>query len=296
MADEIARARAGQRDRVQEPQPVSAPSHQPGPESASSNDQGLWPGHAQPAAVPPVVGSPATSPPTGTPAGYAPAAGDPQPAGGPQVPAWRENAPQWGATAELQVLPHSAPRVSAVEAASPSVDPTTPGTLAGEPPHPALGSTDPMPEEPGKRGHGRAATTVAVTAAVVVAAAAAATGVGAMVLSGEGGSTAITPSAAELTVTGPPPGDVRLRDELSTITLTWADPSGGKVPFTVVGGRVGQPMRAMATVDPGRTSYTVNGLNPRLDYCFTVLAAWPTGTFATSAQVCTGRAGGAPTT
>ncbi|MFD0788116.1 fibronectin type III domain-containing protein, partial [Micromonospora azadirachtae] len=126
--------------------------------------------------------------------------------------------------------------------------------------------------------------------------AAAATGVGAMVLNGESGSTASTPSAAESTVAGPPPGDVRLLDGKSTITLTWADPSDGTVPFTIVGGRAGQPMRAMATVDPGQTSYTVNGLNPGLDYCFTVLAAWPTGAFATSAQVCTGRAGGAATT
>jgi hypothetical protein len=52
----------------------------------------------------------------------------------------------------------------------------------------------------------------------------------------------------------------------------------------------------MATVDPGQTSYTVNGLNSRVDYCFTVLAVYSTNSFATSGQVCTEREGNTPAT
>ncbi|WP_199734124.1 fibronectin type III domain-containing protein [Micromonospora musae] len=250
----------------------------------------------------------------------------------PPAPAWGPNALPWGVTAELQVLPAGAPASTPTSESTPRTEPAphpstepvnfaaaqaptgalplaTPQTTGadaptagwntqaadpGGPQRPPSGSTGPAPGEPGRRGRSRAATTVAVTAAVVVAAAAAATGVGALVVGGENGAAATTPSASA--VNGPPPGDVRLHDDLSTITLNWTDPSGGKVPFMVVGGRAGQPMRAMATVDPGQNSYTVNGLNPGFDYCFTVLAAWSSGTFATSAQVCTARGGGTPTT
>jgi hypothetical protein len=90
-------------------------------------------------------------------------------------------------------------------------------------------------------------------------------------------------------VSGPPPADLRLRDDTTTITITWTDPTGGGVPFMVAGGRAGQKLGVMATVDPGQTSYTVNGLNGKLDYCFTVLAVYSTDTFATSGQVCTDR-------
>nr|QLJ96234.1 fibronectin type III domain-containing protein [Micromonospora carbonacea] len=100
-------------------------------------------------------------------------------------------------------------------------------------------------------------------------------------------------ASATPTVGGPPPGDLKLRDDSSTITLTWTDPSAGAVPFMVAGGRAGQKLGVMATVDPGQTSYTVNGLNARVDYCFTVLAVYSTDAFATSGQVCTQREPGA---
>lgn len=98
------------------------------------------------------------------------------------------------------------------------------------------------------------------------------------------------PTAAP-TLGGAPPTDLRLRDDNSAITITWRDPSGGAVPFVVAGGRAGQKLGAMATIDPGRTSYTINGLNPRVDYCFTILAVYSTNTYATSGQVCTSRNG-----
>lgn len=57
----------------------------------------------------------------------------------------------------------------------------------------------------------------------------------------------------------------------------------------VAGGRAGLALGVMATVEPGRTSHTVNGLSSRVDYCFTVLAVYSTDSFATSSQVCTNR-------
>ncbi|MEH1128201.1 fibronectin type III domain-containing protein [Micromonospora sp. CPCC 206061] len=93
---------------------------------------------------------------------------------------------------------------------------------------------------------------------------------------------------------GDPPTELRLRDEGSAITITWKDPSDGAVPFIVAGAQAGKPHRAMANVSPGETSYTVNGLNARLGYCFTVVAYYSTDTFATSGQVCTDRSSPTP--
>lgn len=179
--------------------------------------------------------------------------------------------------------------------------PTGTGGVAYEatpvPGHPAYQVSVPPAypvDEPEPRGRGRGAVAVAVTAAIVAVAAAA--GVGALVLGrdAEPPQGAPSPTPAAPTASGPPPGDLRLRDDLTTITLTWTDPSGGVVPFMVAGGRAGQSLGVMASVDPGSTSYTVNGLNSRVDYCFTVLAVWSTDTFATSGQVCTEREGRTP--
>jgi hypothetical protein len=98
------------------------------------------------------------------------------------------------------------------------------------------------------------------------------------------------PSGAPAT-SGEPPADLRLRDDRESITITWTDPTSGTVPFIVAGGRAGTQLGALASIDPGETSYKVNGLNPRLDYCFTVLAVYSTDTYATSGQVCTQRPG-----
>ncbi|KXK58340.1 hypothetical protein AWW66_30315 [Micromonospora rosaria] len=153
-----------------------------------------------------------------------------------------------------------------------------------------------VPEE-GESRRGRALVAVAVAGAVV--AVAAVVGVGVVLLNREatpgpaGGS---APTAAGPATSGPPPGDLELRDDATTITITWSDPTNGTVPFMVAGGRAGQDLGVMATVDPGETSYTVNGLNSRVDYCFTVLAVYSTDEFATSGQVCTNRDRSTPST
>jgi Fibronectin type III domain len=96
-------------------------------------------------------------------------------------------------------------------------------------------------------------------------------------------------TGAKPKVTGPPPGDLKLRDDTNTITVTWTDPTNGGVPFVVAGGQAGQKLGVMKSLDAGTTSYTVTGLSAKLDYCFTVLAVYSTDTYATSGQVCTDR-------
>jgi hypothetical protein len=85
------------------------------------------------------------------------------------------------------------------------------------------------------------------------------------------------------------PGHVQLRDDGVSVTLTWSDPTAGRVPFVVAGGRAGETSRALQTLPPGSTAYTLNGLNPALNYCFTVVAVYTTNEVATSALTCTQR-------
>ncbi|MFF3869530.1 hypothetical protein [Micromonospora sp. NPDC001898] len=146
-----------------------------------------------------------------------------------------------------------------------------------------------------RTGRGRTVVLVAVAALVVLAIV---VGVAVLVFGrDEAAPPGAVPASASAgpKVSGPPPGDLKLRDDSGTISLTWTDPSSGAVPFMVAGGRTGQKLGVLATVDPGQTSYTVNGLNSRVDYCFTVLAVYSTDAFATSGQVCTAR-GPAPAT
>ncbi|WFE36890.1 hypothetical protein [Micromonospora sp. WMMD975] len=148
----------------------------------------------------------------------------------------------------------------------------------------------PVAEEPERRGRNRTMVAVVVGGAAVALVAVVAGG--AVWLGRDAPPPAPAPSVAKPKVTGPPPVDLRLRDDTTTITVTWTDPTDGGVPFVVAGGRAGQKLGVMATVDAGQTRYTVNGLSAKLDYCFTVLAVYSTDSYATSGQVCTDREGG----
>ncbi|WKU08820.1 fibronectin type III domain-containing protein [Micromonospora sp. HUAS LYJ1] len=134
----------------------------------------------------------------------------------------------------------------------------------------------------------RRGRTVAVVAGVVLVLTAGGT-VGALTLGQDTDGPQRSTGTAPRETAGPPPTDLKLRDDAATITVTWSDPSDGSVPFMVAGGRTGRALGVMATVDPGQTSFTVNGLNADVDYCFTVLAVYSTDSFATSGQVCTDR-------
>ncbi|QLQ40552.2 hypothetical protein [Micromonospora robiginosa] len=147
----------------------------------------------------------------------------------------------------------------------------------------------PVAEEPEPRGRNRTVLALVVGGAVLAVVAAVAGG--AVWLNRDAAPPAPAPTAVKPKVTGPPPVDLRLRDDTTTITVTWTDPTSGGVPFVVAGGRAGQKLGVMATVDAGQTRYTVNGLSAKLDYCFTVLAVYSTDSYATSGQVCTDREG-----
>ncbi|MFV2020221.1 tetratricopeptide repeat protein [Micromonospora sp. LOL_023] len=130
------------------------------------------------------------------------------------------------------------------------------------------------------------AAVAAVIAAVVVVI------VGATVLLDRPGPSATVPATGPTQGARPggdPPGGLRLTDDGTAVTLSWADPTAGTVPFMVASGREGQQLAALATVNPGRTVFTVNGLNPELDYCFAVLAVYSADEYAPSDQVCTQR-------
>jgi hypothetical protein len=89
--------------------------------------------------------------------------------------------------------------------------------------------------------------------------------------------------------TSPPPSRVVLKDDGGAITLSWADPSAGKVPFIVSGGRDGTALRALTSVPAGQTTSTIYGLNVNFDYCFTVSAVWSSENIQPSIRTCTFR-------
>ena len=91
------------------------------------------------------------------------------------------------------------------------------------------------------------------------------------------------------TLGGLPPTDVRLADLGSSVTLTWRDPADGHATFMITGGHPGDLLKAMGQTGPGETSYELQGLAPRLDYCFAVVAVYSASSFASSPQVCTRR-------
>ncbi|MFC0526057.1 fibronectin type III domain-containing protein [Phytohabitans kaempferiae] len=88
---------------------------------------------------------------------------------------------------------------------------------------------------------------------------------------------------------GDPPTELKVRVDGTAITVSWKDPTDGTVPFIVAGAQAGRQHKAMATINPGETTATINGLNPRLGYCFTVLAVYSSDEYAASGQVCTER-------
>ena len=86
-----------------------------------------------------------------------------------------------------------------------------------------------------------------------------------------------------------PPANVTLVDRGGSVTLTWTDPSSGKVPFIVTGGRDGATLTALESVPAGRTTSTIYGLNDHYEYCFTVAAVWSSENIEPSIRTCTHR-------
>jgi hypothetical protein len=85
------------------------------------------------------------------------------------------------------------------------------------------------------------------------------------------------------------PRQVRLADRGTSVTLTWADPSGGTVAFLVVGSGSGGASLETKQIDRGGTSVTYSGLDRDRNYCFVVGAVYAVDRVATAAEVCTRR-------
>jgi Tetratricopeptide repeat len=186
--------------------------------------------------------------------------------------------------------------------ATPPPPPATPPPYQ-ERPHPSTTSPYPQPTHPPPYGmrleapepptrRGRGATVAAAVAATV--AVLAATVAATVVLTGGRGGDAQAPQAQGTTqpasdAAAVPPGRVRLSDERSAVTLSWADSAGGRAPFIVAGGRAGEQPRALGEVPAGQTRYELNGLNPNLEYCFVVIAVYSADQLLPSEQVCTER-------
>jgi hypothetical protein len=111
------------------------------------------------------------------------------------------------------------------------------------------------------------------------------------------GAQATTPSATPTDqpttiITGSAEGaprQVRLTDRGTSVTLTWADPSGGTVAFLVVGSGSGGASLETRQVERGGTSVTYSGLDRARNYCFVVGAVYAVDRVATAAEVCTRR-------
>ena len=73
-----------------------------------------------------------------------------------------------------------------------------------------------------------------------------------------------------------------------SVPVTWTDPSKGTVPFIVAGGQQ-DTMRQLQALAAGTTKYSLNGLNPKLNYCFTVAAVYGTDDVQLSELSCTNR-------
>jgi hypothetical protein len=106
------------------------------------------------------------------------------------------------------------------------------------------------------------------------------------------GSDSVAPSGAPTAASGAP-RDLKLRDAGTSVTLTWTDPTAGTVSFIVAGGQQGA-LRRLQVVVPGTTTYTINGLNPKLEYCFTVAAVYGTDRVELSDLACTKRGSTSP--
>ncbi|MFB4319812.1 serine/threonine protein kinase [Actinomadura sp. 21ATH] len=85
------------------------------------------------------------------------------------------------------------------------------------------------------------------------------------------------------------PGQVRIVDGRVSIEVTWADRSGGRAAYYVVGGPAGHTPSTLASAPPGTAKVMVTALNPSVDYCLTVVAVVDVDRVAHAEPVCTHR-------
>jgi serine/threonine protein kinase len=83
------------------------------------------------------------------------------------------------------------------------------------------------------------------------------------------------------------PLDVRLTDHGASIGVTWRDPSDGTVPFGVVIRKGDGTYLDPVQVPQAETTVTITGLDPRLRYCFVVVAVYDVTRSAAAPEKCT---------
>ncbi|WP_412740274.1 tetratricopeptide repeat protein [Krasilnikovia sp. MM14-A1259] len=193
----------------------------------------------------------------------------------PRAPADPAPPPAW------QVAQTSAPSAAGADPAPPparQVAQTSGPSAAGAPVVAGVagGSTY------GRRGPALFAAIAAVLAAIIAV-------VALVVVLARGNERPDTPDRPSLG--GAAPTDVRLRDSGSSLEVTWTDPASGMTSFVVSVGHPGEVLKPMGQVGPGQTSFSLKGLNAKLDYCVAVVAVYSTTKFASSPQTCTGRNG-----
>jgi hypothetical protein len=160
---------------------------------------------------------------------------------------------------------------------------------------PLPGGNDPLGEHHDRRS-GRAPMLILVAIAVMALLGGAVAAMAAFRASGSDRTTGTTSAPAAPTSASPSPSlgtagaptGVQIRDQGGTVTLSWTDPASAQVPFLIAGGP-GKQVRAMGSTTAGVTTYTLNGLNAKLDYCFTVGAVYGVEQVAVSDFVCTHR-------
>jgi hypothetical protein len=86
-----------------------------------------------------------------------------------------------------------------------------------------------------------------------------------------------------------PPGDVTLRDDGTSVTVSWSDPSGGTGTVLLAVARSGQPAGPLQSLPPGTVEHRIVGLDPAADYCVVLAVVYGQDTMAQAAQVCTHR-------
>jgi hypothetical protein len=163
----------------------------------------------------------------------------------------------------------------------------------------------PRPDHPGHHRPRRMRTAVVVGLAVVVVTGTAAVAVG---LAGRGSGkppqaktlsiadrvgAILDPAAAGAPIVPgqPPPGDVQLlpRDNGSTISITWTDPSGGRAPFVVAAAPAGDHPMIEAALQPGTTQYLLKVGDSKKDYCVVVGVYYDPAKVTKSGAACTNR-------
>jgi hypothetical protein len=154
----------------------------------------------------------------------------------------------------------------------------------------------PQPVATGGRGRSRRRLLLIVGAVAVLVVAAV---VAALLFSGAFGTNALVggePRRPAPTTAPPPtptpdraPLDVRLRDDRTSILVSWTEPAAGPAPVVIAIARDQQPATIVTTLAPGTREYTLDKLDPAANYCVILAAVYPGETSSAATSVCTTR-------